>query len=48
LERQRIATLRRDGLGVRRIGAVLGRSPSTVGRQLRRNTAQRRTGVDRH
>jgi IS30 family transposase len=39
LERQRIATLRRDGLGVRQIGAELGRSPSTTSRELRRNTA---------
>jgi IS30 family transposase len=39
LERQRIATLRRDGLGVRQIAAELGRSPSTISRELRRNTA---------
>src|SRR3954454_13629461 len=39
LERQRIATLRRDGFGVRRIAGELGRSPSTVSRELRRNTA---------
>jgi IS30 family transposase len=39
LERQRIATLRRDGLSVRRIAAELGRSPSTISRELRRNTA---------
>jgi transposase, IS30 family len=39
LERQRIATLRRDGLGVRRIAEELGRSPSTISRELRRNTA---------
>jgi transposase, IS30 family len=39
LERQRIATLRRDGLGVRGIARELGRSPSTVSRELRRNTA---------
>ena len=37
LERQRIATLHRDGLGVRAIAARLGRSPSTVSRELRRN-----------
>ena len=36
LERQRIATLRRDGLGVRAIAAELGRSPSTISRELRR------------
>jgi transposase, IS30 family len=39
LERQRIATLRRDGLGVRQIAEELGRSPSTISRELRRNTA---------
>jgi IS30 family transposase len=39
LERQRIATLRRDGLGVREIAQELGRSPSTISRELRRNTA---------
>jgi IS30 family transposase len=35
----RIATLRRDGLGVRQIAQELGRSPSTISRELRRNTA---------
>src|SRR5690348_17864239 len=39
LERQRIASLRRDGLGVRQIAEALGRSPSTISRELRRNTA---------
>jgi IS30 family transposase len=38
LERQRIATLHRDGLGVRAIADRIGRSPSTVSRELRRNT----------
>lgn len=37
LERQRIATLHRDGLGVRQIADRLGRAPSTVSRELRRN-----------
>ena len=37
LERQRIATLRGRGLGVREIARRLGRSPSTVSRELRRN-----------
>jgi transposase, IS30 family len=37
LERQRIATLHREGLGVRAIADRLGRSPSTVSRELRRN-----------
>jgi DNA-binding CsgD family transcriptional regulator len=39
LERQRIATLRRDGLGIRQIAQELGRSPSTICRELRRYTA---------
>ncbi|MFI7449663.1 helix-turn-helix domain-containing protein [Nonomuraea sp. NPDC049714] len=38
LERQRIATLRAQGLGVRAIAGRLGRSPSTISRELRRNT----------
>ena len=37
LERQRIATLRAQGLSVRTIAARLGRAPSTVSRELRRN-----------
>jgi Helix-turn-helix domain len=37
LERRRIATLRRTGLGVRAIAHELGRSPSTVSRELRRS-----------
>jgi hypothetical protein len=37
LERQRIATLHRDGLGVRAIADRIGRAPSTVCRELRRN-----------
>jgi IS30 family transposase len=39
LERQRIAALRRQGLGVRAIAEHLGRAPSTVSRELRRNVA---------
>jgi IS30 family transposase len=39
LERQRIATLHRDGLGVRAIAVQLNRAPSTVSRELRRNRA---------
>nr|WP_222853715.1 helix-turn-helix domain-containing protein [Fodinicola acaciae] len=38
LERRRIATLRRDGLTVRAIATALGRSPSTISRELKRNT----------
>src|SRR5690242_9849653 len=37
LERQRIATLRAQGVGVREIARRLDRSPSTVSRELRRN-----------
>jgi IS30 family transposase len=44
LERQRIATLRRLGLGVRRIAAELGRNPSTISRELLRH----RRGHDRN
>ncbi len=36
-ERVRLADLRRRGFGVRTIAAELGRSPSTVSRELRRN-----------
>lgn len=45
LERQRIATLRRDGLGVRAIAALIGRAPSTVSRELRRNMRRHDNGV---
>jgi IS30 family transposase len=37
LDRQRIATLRGRGLGVREIARRIGRAPSTVSRELRRN-----------
>ena len=37
LERQRIATLHAHGYGVREIARRLGRAPSTVSRELRRN-----------
>ena len=39
LDRQRIATLRRTGCGIREIARRLGRAPSTISRELRRNTA---------
>ncbi len=39
-ERVRLADLRRAGLGVRAIAGQLGRSPSTVSRELRRNCEQ--------
>ncbi len=37
LERQRIAALRRMGMGVRQIARQSGRNPSTVSRELKRN-----------
>ncbi|WP_207082288.1 IS30 family transposase [Nocardioides sp. S5] len=39
LERQRIATLRRHGLSIREIARQLFRAPSTISRELRRNTS---------
>lgn len=45
LERQRIATLRARGLGVREIARRLGRSPSTVSRELHRNVRPHDGGV---
>jgi IS30 family transposase len=37
LERERLRDLRRAGHSIRKIAAILGRSPSTVSRELRRN-----------
>jgi transposase, IS30 family len=45
LERQRIASLRGQGLGIREIARRLGRSPSTVSRELRRNLRPHDVGV---
>jgi IS30 family transposase len=45
LERQRIATLRERGHGVREIARRLNRSPSTVSRELRRNLRPHDRGV---
>jgi transposase, IS30 family len=45
LERQRIATLRERGLGVREIAGRLGRSPSTISRELRRSTFAHDRGI---
>ena len=39
LDRQRIASLRRQKLSMREIARRLGRSPSTISRELRRNSA---------
>jgi IS30 family transposase len=44
-ERQRIATLRGQGLGVREIARRLQRSASTISRELRRNTAPHDGGI---
>jgi transposase, IS30 family len=46
VERQRIAGLRRQGLTVREIARRLERSPSTVSRELRRNTAAHDVAYD--
>ncbi|MGW2881209.1 helix-turn-helix domain-containing protein, partial [Streptomyces sp. NPDC001233] len=40
-EREEIALLRVQGAGVREIAGRLGRSPSTISRELRRNAATR-------
>jgi IS30 family transposase len=45
LERRRIATLKDRGLGVREIARRLGRSPSTVSRELRRNVRPHDGGI---
>ena len=44
LERQRIATLRRQGHSMREVARRLGRSPATISRELRRNTAAHDVG----
>jgi hypothetical protein len=46
LERQRIATLHGQGLGVREIARRVDRSPSTVSRELRRNVRPHWRNVD--
>jgi hypothetical protein len=45
-ERQEIALLRATGCGVREIARRLGRSPSTISRELRRNAATRGGRLD--
>ena len=40
-EREEIAILKAQGTGVREIARQLGRSPSTISRELRRNAATR-------
>ena len=45
-EREDIALLRGQGLGVRAIARALGRAPSTISRELRRNAATRGGQLD--
>ena len=45
LERERIAVLRQQGLGVNEIGRRLARAPSTISRELRRNMLPRDQGI---
>jgi IS30 family transposase len=45
-EREEIAMLRAQGAGVREIARWLGRAPSTVSRELRRNAATRGGKLD--
>ncbi|HEY5120605.1 MAG TPA: helix-turn-helix domain-containing protein, partial [Acidimicrobiales bacterium] len=40
-EREEIALLRAQGAGVRQIARAIGRDPSTISRELRRNAATR-------
>lgn len=44
-EREEIALLRVQGAGVRQIARALGRDPSTISRELRRNAATRATAL---
>jgi IS30 family transposase len=46
VEREEIALLRARGTGVREIARQLGRSPSTISRELRRNAATRGGGLE--
>src|SRR3954447_15275570 len=45
VEREEIAVLRAGGCGVREVARRVGRSPSTISRELRRNAATRSGGV---
>lgn len=42
IEREQLQDLRRSGLSIRQIAAEMGRSPSTISRELQRNTASSR------
>ena len=46
VEREEIAVLRAQGRGVRDIARCLGRAPSTISRELRRNAATRGGRLD--
>ena len=46
VEREEIALLRAEGLGVREVACRLGRAPSTISRELRRNAATRSGNLD--
>ena len=46
VEREEIALLHAQRLGVREIARLLGRSPSTISRELRRNAATRNGGFE--
>jgi IS30 family transposase len=41
LERERVKDLQSSGLSIRKIAAAMGRSPSTISRELRRNTVSK-------
>src|SRR5215210_1157976 len=45
-EREEIAILRAQGAGVREVARQIGRSPSTISRELRRNAATRSGGFE--
>jgi transposase len=45
-DREEIAVCRAQGLGVREIARRLGRAPSTISRELRRNAATRSGGLE--
>src|SRR5271154_6243451 len=46
VEREESALLRAEGLGVREVASRLGRAPSTISRELRRNAATRCGNLD--
>jgi hypothetical protein len=45
-EREEIGLALAQGFGVREIGRRLGRAPSTISREMRRNAATRRSGLE--